>query len=1205
MTDHLNDDQIDLLLDADSSRDHESATDSIVDQDLNVHLENCELCQKTVRERKNLMVNLDRTRIHDPSPAGEGCPADEVWYFIAAGIPGAENEAHLRHVLNCEHCGFLLQQIAQELADVETLQETARIDEMASATAKWQESTALMLSKAAHPSPILQIGESARPRGRNLFSLKRLVFASLAVSVASAVLLLFWLQRLREPSILIERAYTEQRTIELRMDRVPYVPLRQQRGTDGTFERMGRPALLAAEAEAARELKLHPDDVHWLQASGRANLLEDNLSSVQAAVTFLEKAHRLAPDDTSISVDLASAYILRGDLAPVDPKPGEAIEILRPLAESSQGGETAQWNYAIAQERAGFWSNAVTEWQNFLDRYPRSAWAGEAQRKLKADQARVEDQHHRSSIPLQTLEKVAAAYQSRNQSALAEIDSRIEEYQDVAVARWLPLLFSKARGADFQAANAALTGLAETLRKNHGDPWLGDFLGAGRRVPARQYAIRLLSHSASLLETSDAPTAEREAIIAASLFRKTHEPAGEFRSRLIVVFAAQYEHRDGPCEHMARTLAASPKLGRYPWIVIQANLETSLCSLVHDSQSVHAADNACDLAVAHRFPVLRARCTDIESTVYGLLGERDLAWVQASKALNMYWDGSLPPLRGYNALIGFEELNQPSERWNLQADILREAIPMVQNDPRTLMVAVASAHLGQALIHLGDLSGAQAAFLKSDALIRNSIHGSERDALWSEIQLGLAQIDLERNQASQCLERLQRIRQLILNMPNSPLQIEYLQTSGRAFLAMNRIEEAQQDLSAAVVIVTDNIDRVGSVEEKWKSDRRYEDLFRTIVELELRVDSKKALFAWEYYKSLAILDKVVVDPQFGDRTVSWGTLTNPVPISLGKQQLALTYVALPNGYVVWGRDSQGIREQWVKLDMETLSSVTSRFLMECSDPSSSLISLKNDGAKIYSDLIRPIEPWLIGHTQIEVEPDGALAHVPFALLVDSKGSYFGDRFDIAFSPGLAYLTAGRKWMSLSSNSAAYIVASPSPSGWTPLPAAEQEARAVASIFSHPGLLIGQNGIGPKNFEEISQAQVFHFAGHASTSSTIGTLLVGNPDFSSALNLSALRGGQTQLIVLSACSTFSGTDEHLDDDGNVVRSLLAAHVSTVVASRWNVDSSSTALLMKSLYSNLLAQHTTAWSLSQAMRTVRRTPGYEHPYYWGAFSVFGHS
>jgi CHAT domain-containing protein len=1205
MSDHLNDDQIDLLLQVGSSRDDGSATDSIVEQDYRVHLENCELCQRTVRDRKNLMVNLDRTRIHDPSPARDGCPGEGVWYFVAAGIPSAENEAYLSHALHCEHCGFLLQQTAQELTDEETSQETAQINAMASATAKWQEKTALILSQAAHPSPIRQVGESTQLRWRSVFSLKRLAFASLAASIASVALLLFWLQRLREPSVLIERAYAEQRTIELRMDSVPYVPLRQQRGTDGTIERMQRPALLAAEAETARELKLHPDNVHWLQASGRANLLEDNLSSVQTAITFLEKAHRLAPNDISVSIDLASAYILRGDLAPVDPNPGEAIEILKPLAELGQGGEIAQWNYAIAQERAGLWSNAVTEWQNFLNRYPRSAWASEAQLKLRTDRARVNDKHQRSSIPLHTLEEVAAAYQSRNLPALAEIDSRIEEYQDAAIARWLPLLFSRAPGADLRAAaKVALAGLAETLKKNHGDPWLGDFLGAERRMPPLQYATRLLSHSASLLETSDAPTAEREAIIAASLFQKTHASAGEFRSRLIIVFAAQYEHRDRPCEHMAQTLAASPKLGRYPWIVIQANLETSLCSLIPDSQAVHAANNACELAVAHHFPVLRARCTDIESTVYGSLGERDLAWARASKALNMYWDGSLPPLRGYNALIGFEELNQPSERWNLQADILREAIPMVQNDPRTLMVAVANADLGQALIHVGDLSGAQAAFLQSDALIRNSAHGPERDALWSEIQLGLAQIDFERNQASQCLERLQRIRPLILNMPNSPLQIEYLQTSGRSFLAMNKIEEAQRDLIAAVAIATENIGRVRSVEEKWKSDRRYEDLFRTIVELELRVDSKKALFAWEYYKSLAIRDNAVADPRFGHRTVSWVTLTGQVPYFLEKQQLVLTYVAMPNGYVVWGWDSHGIQEQWVRLDMANFSSVTSRFLMECSDPSSSLVSLRNDGAEIYGDLIRPIEPWLIGHTQIVIEPDGTLAHVPFPLLVDLHGSYLGDRFDVAFSPGLAYLSAGRKWTALSSNSSAYIVASPSLSGWSPLPAAEQEARAVASIFSHPDLLIGQSGIDRQTLKEISRAQVFHFAGHAFTN-TIGTVLVGNPDFSSALNLSALRNGRTQLVVLSACNTFSGTDEHLDEEGNVVRSLLAAHVSTVVASRWNVDSSSTALLMKSLYSNLLTQHTTAWSLAQAMRTVRRTPGYEHPYYWGAFSVFGYS
>lgn len=1210
MTGHLNDDQLERLLQTGLGGSTHYENEPEATKNDRVHLAECDLCRKALQDREEAMARLRRIRIQHPSVAGPHCPEEHVWYSVAAGIPSPEQERHLRHAIQCEHCGPLLRQAAEDMADEETDQETAQMNTLASATGRWQSETARTLRQAARAQSSSTVGQQTPPSPwQYLFRSRILILASCFVLVITAAVLVAWIYFRQEPDVLIQRAFVEKRTIDFRFEGVPYASLRQERGSPGGLERMQRPALLEAEAETAHELKLHPEDVRWLQASGRANLLEDDPNSAQLAVSLLEKAHRLAPDNDSVSIDLASAYMLRSDLAPVEMDRGRAIEILKPLAESRRGGETAQWNYALAEERAHLWSNAVAEWQNFLDRYPHSAWATEAQANLQADQKRREDQHNRSSTPLKSLEQLAAAFQHHDASALADIDSRIEEYQDAAVQLWFPILFSNhAEDKPSQTkAETAMAGLSKMLSAGHGDRWLADLLAADRTSPVLRQAVGLLAHSSTTLETSDVAGAEQEAFSADTLFLKAHVPAGALRARLVAVFAAQYEHRDRSCRNLAQELGASPLLQRYPWIATQVDLEVSLCSPVADSRAMLAAETAASLARNHRFPILSMRCLTTQSSLYSALGERNIAWAKASEALDTYWSGTFPSLRGYNALIALEELNRYSDRWFLQADILREAVPIVEGDPRTMMVAVANAQLGQALLRTGDLPAAESAYRRSEALIRSSVPGPEHDALWAETELGFARIDLERNLPAKCQDRLQRIRSLLMKMPDSPLQEDYFQTSGTAFLRMNQLAESRRDLNAAADIAEAELRQIASDDDRWRSNRQYDSLYRTIVELKLRQDPRQALYAWEYYKREALPDTANSGDPATRKPLPSDTLTSPLALPSGQPFLLLTYVAFPNGYAVWALDNSGIREHWIGLDMAQFSALSSKFVEECSDPHSNLASLKKDAASLYAETVRPVEPWLSGQKRIVVEPDGALKKIPLSLLIDSHGSYLGDRVDIAVSPGLAWLREARPWKDLSPGSTAFIMANPQGPGWGPLPAAEDEARAVASSFSRPFLQIGRDPSSANTANtanEIADSEIFHFTGHASTNYD-NAGLVGDPGFSAAPQLAAVRNGHTRLVVLSACNTSDGTDGSFDGDNSMVRNLLAAHVRTVVASRWNVDSSSTALLMKAFYSGLMLHQSVSASLSSASRVVRARSGYEHPYYWAAFSVFGQS
>jgi CHAT domain-containing protein len=172
-----------------------------------------------------------------------------------------------------------------------------------------------------------------------------------------------------------------------------------------------------------------------------------------------------------------------------------------------------------------------------------------------------------------------------------------------------------------------------------------------------------------------------------------------------------------------------------------------------------------------------------------------------------------------------------------------------------------------------------------------------------------------------------------------------------------------------------------------------------------------------------------------------------------------------------------------------------------------------------------------------------------------------------------------------------------------LPAADQEGTEVASLFRNAVLISGREVTRAEVLAQLHHARVLHFAGHAFAGFNRVGLVLGPASLLSSHDIAALRLQNLRLAVLSACDTANG-DEGTSADGNsIARTLVAAGVPNVVASRWRVDSTVTRQLMRVFYSNLLSGESPAQSLRAASTAVRNIPGYQHPYYWASFAVFG--
>lgn len=265
-------------------------------------------------------------------------------------------------------------------------------------------------------------------------------------------------------------------------------------------------------------------------------------------------------------------------------------------------------------------------------------------------------------------------------------------------------------------------------------------------------------------------------------------------------------------------------------------------------------------------------------------------------------------------------------------------------------------------------------------------------------------------------------------------------------------------------------------------------------------------------------------------------------------------------------------------------------------------------------LVDPIEKadWLRGANEIVIVPHGLLHYVPFATLVRSTRT--GNRFLIE-DYVISYVPmAGALTTSSSAQPTAERLVALAPS-ISKLHFTSGEVRAVASAFGHHATAI----VGPKAtetwFKQIAaDYDVIHFATH-------GFFNKANPLFSGVqLEPDTKNDGRlevyeilalhlrAQLVTLSACETALGSGYFSeipagDEFVGLTRAFLSAGASSVIATLWEVNDSSTARLMRSFYRNL-SENTPSLSLAMAQRSMLHgDSAHRHPYYWSAFVSVG--
>ena len=1155
------------------------------------HLGDCRQCAELVKFVNGLgQVKPDRA-----TDLGD-CPSQAVLLEIAEGLTVPDTSLY-RHITQCHRCVTTLREFSEDLQD-DNLPETK---DLRTASPGWQHALAGKIASSAGATfpeprrlrlPWIQFGQRAR-----------WVYAA-AVAMVFCLGVVAWLVWRSRPSYadrLLADAYTAQRTMEVRIQGARYGPLRVTRGPE--MSRLNRPPeLLEAEAVIARGLAAHPDDAAWLQARGRAELIDDDY---EAAIKSLERAHRLSPNDSGIGVDLASAYFLRAERLDRQIDYGQAVDLLSQVLAKHPSDHVALFNRAISLERIFLYHQAVADWQKLLEVDAKSEWADEARARLAALQDKIRQQKERSENPLKSPAEFVAAIESRQEDLIAEIDSRFERYLQMAVEEWLPQAFEKKPGNlhASQIARRAVVGLADLMRLRHRDSWLSDLVSQAASKAKAPAAIERLAEAVRLNQTSDRDGARDAAMTAAELFREARIPSGQLRAEFEGIYAQQQVHQNQGCSQGAEKLADLPGLRSYVWLRIQNLIESAVCASLSDERALALMTEARQLAEKHRYSILQIRAVTLLAGSSSTIGDQTAAWNHSREGLRLYWTGDYPSFRGYNVYANLDYLAEDDQLWFLQAAVLMEALEVLHDTPDTVLRALEQGRLSQALLMTGDISRAEAGFREMRSLFADSIQGTRRTNLEAESEIGLANVELRRGGEKSAVARLEKIRATVSQIQDKDLWLSFFQSLGMAELKAGDKTNAERTLSVALNLAEEGLSLISNERKRLEWSRKNEQTYRAMVQLKFPDDPEKALAYWERYKGASLRSGRQEPTRYAPLASAVEPSLPAAGTVMSNDSAVISYALFDQGTAIWIYDRSGVRGRWLGSPRVEIESLARVFLEHCADPRSDTQLLRREALQLYEKTFAPIEPLLQNYKRLVIEPDGSLEPLPFETLLDGRGIYLGDRYSITFSSGLDYLARAKTWGGLSKRSRALVIGDPTAPGWRRLAAAEVEAQSVASLFEGSRFLMRQAANYPAIVQELPRSEVFHFSGHGTASASGAGLVLGSSDLLDVLKLDGLSFRQTKLVVLSACASAQGTTGIFSDPHSVARLLIGDGVPEVVASRWTADSDATAVLMKEFYSQLLRGEGVADSLHAASAELRRHAETAHPFYWASFAVFG--
>jgi CHAT domain-containing protein len=1170
------------------------------------HVATCEFCRQLVQLHKDMQSEMHRLEIIGPEPRGPDCPADESeWLRLVAGLVPEERSGQLMsHATQCDHCGPLLRE-ASNLLDEDLTQSEEKV------LAEW--SSRSQLDSRMLAERLMEQNEAAAFKKQKVWPWTRLLAWPLPVFAAGTfafLILATWLGvRVYLPlsaDQLLARAYTENRTLEVRIPGAKYAPLHVERS--GNVSNFDRPeSLLRAEALIAEQSRRNPNDPVWLDAKARAELLDGDYA---AALKSLQRALEVQPDSPTLLTDLASAYFVRAKSTDRSVDYGNAIDTLGKVLAKNPDDSIALFNRALACEQMFLYTQTVDDWEHYLRVDPKGEWADEARKRLAVVRNKM---NGRSKLREEPLAEPSDLFKVSDESLSSQVDRRFEAYLDRATSDWLPEAYSNTPDASSKASStrSVVERLARVAADGaHNDHWMSDLLSASGQEGFGA-GVKDLAEAVQANDEADTGRAHRNASQSALLLGRTKNRAGELRARLEDLAAYNLDQNGERCDQVARQMEELLDDRPYPWLRAQFEIEAGTCAWLRENlgQAKTHYETASRMAQENGYGELYLRSQDRLAGLEAASGEFDVAWQVLWRGLGAFWVGNYPDVRGYNFYYNVYELARIRHLPRMQVAAWRDGLQLVESSPDVAERAMAHMAMANAAEAAGMKKISSEEFGRSGVLFNQAPRTHTTRVAWLEAETRLAGVESVDGDASQAIALLKPLRTEIDGLSDSFLSILFYSNLGEAESIDGASEEAEGAFQNVIALADRQLRTVEDDKVRLQIVQQSSLAYRTVIQRELlKGNIEGALDLWESYRAAPVRKR---DNSAGlDDTSEQQTLHTLRRFSSAlSNETVVSYGIFPRGLAVWVADDRGVFVHWSEGDSRGLLSIAGSFREMCADPQSDISELKRNGREVYDRLIAPINDRLDPHRTLVAELDEGLDGVPLEALVGKDGRYFGEQFRVVTSLGMYYRRGSHPSLPITMNAHALVVAVPRPDAATggrvsPLPDTVEEGEGVAASFKSRVFLRANEATRDSVLAHLPDAAVFHFAGHAvNTSSESGILLSDGVLSTASLRRQSL--SRLQLSVLSACDTEYGPTGAFNDAGSLVRAFLSSGVSNVVASRWKVESTSTRQWMEIFYADLLRGASVADSIQRAQAVLRLRAETSHPYYWAAFGEFGAS
>lgn len=433
---------------------------------------------------------------------------------------------------------------------------------------------------------------------------------------------------------------------------------------------------------------------------------------------------------------------------------------------------------------------------------------------------------------------------------------------------------------------------------------------------------------------------------------------------------------------------------------------------------------------------------------------------------------------------------------------------------------------------------------------------------------------------------------------------------GRCHVARKDDHSAESDFERGMTLLETYRTGIDDTDLRISFFERGEALFDEAIALAMRrSEIERAFIIAERARARALLDTLATaETNLGVQRAP-GAIREHLPQSTA----IVEYAVLPERLIAWVVRRNKIDVVSVPVDENQLTDLVNSYLETVAAGSER--DVRSRGAELYRLLVAPIRSSFTGISSLVFVPDGPVHHVPMAALFDGS-RYLVEDFAIVISPSASvFVTLGRR--PAKATGLVLVVANPAfDRGRYPrlenLPHAEREgARLAAHHGGSATVLTGRDATVTRIRQLLPHASAVYFSGHATVNArhpTYSALLLApdgeNDGTFTARDISRLELSQTDLVVLSACSTGRAKTWRVEGESSVAHAFLAAGVPTVLSTSWPVEDKSAADVVTMFAAELKGDGDVAAALRRTQLSfIRSRAAGGRALDWSAFQVVG--